>query len=156
MKKTRSATQRVNVANAVRIGNPPASPVLVRDVDEPVHRPLQIPGGIIFNFNGTANYPIFPVPAGKRFVIEYVSARVQLQPGQGLDQFDIWTTGGGVSLPHHMIATTQGNTGVSLVSQPVRFYADPGTLVSIFVRSTIQNVIGSGSLSLSGYLVDVA
>lgn len=154
--KTRKATQGVNVKNAVRIGNPPASPVFVRNVDDPVHKPIQIPGGIIFDSNGTANHPVFPVPAGKRFVIEYVSARVHLQPGQILDQFEIWTTGGEVMLPHQMIATPQGNTGVSLVSQPVRFYADPDTLISIFVRSTVQKVVGSGSLSLSGYLVDVA
>ena len=152
---TRKTTQSVKVENAVQIGNPPASPVFVRNVDDPAHKPIQIPGGIIFN-NGTANLPVFPVPAGKRFVIEYVSARVHLQPGQILDQFEIWTSTGGGMLPHQMIATPQGNTGVSLVSQPVRLYADPGTLISIFVRSTIQNVVGSGSLSLSGYLVDVA
>ena len=152
---TRKATQGVNAKKGGRIGNRPASPVFVRNVDDPVHKPIQIPGGIIFN-NGVANTPVFPVPAGKRFVIEYVSARVHLQPGQILDQFEIWTTAGGVMLPHQLIATPQGNTGISLVSQPVRFYADPGTLISIFVRSTIQNVVGSGSLSLSGYLVDVA
>jgi hypothetical protein len=153
--KTRKVTPSVNVKNAVRIGNPAASPVFVRNVDDPVHQPIQIPGGIIFDSNGTANHPVFPVPAGKRFVIEYVSARVQLRPGQILDQFEIWTTAGGM-LPHFMIATPQGNTGVSLVSQPVRFYADPGTLISIFVRSTIQKAVGSGNLTLSGYLVDVA
>lgn len=153
--KPKKATPSVNVKNAVRIGNPATSPVFVRNVDDPVHQPLQILGAIIFDSNGIANLPVFPVPAGKRFVIEYVSARVSLKPGQILDQFEIWTTGA-VFLPHYMIATPQGNTGVSLVSQPVRFYADPGTMVFMFVRSTIQKVVGSGNLSLAGYLVDVA
>ena len=152
----KKATQSVNVENPVQIGNPAASPVFVRNVDDPVHKPIQIPGGIIFDGNGVASLPVFPVPAGKLFVIEYVSARVHLQPGLILDQFDIWTTGGGVTAPHSLIATTQGNSGVALVSQPVRFYADPGTLVQIFVRSTIQNAVGGGSLTLAGYLVDVA
>jgi hypothetical protein len=150
--KSKKATPSVNVKNAVRIGNSKTNPVLVRNVDEPVREPIQISGGIIFDSNGTANQPVFPVPAGKRFVIEYVSARVTVQPGLILDQFEIWSNAGG-NLAHHMIASPQGNTGVSLISQPVRFYADPETLISIFVRSTTKKAVGSGNLSLTGYLV---
>ena len=152
--KTKKANPSVNVKNAVLIGNPPSKPVFVRNVDGRVHEPIQISGGINFDSSGTANQPVFPVPAGKRFVIEYVSARVQTQPGLILDQFEIWTNAGG-NLAHHMIATPQGKNGVSLISQPVRFYAGPDTLVSIFARSTTQKAVGSGSLSLTGYLVDV-
>jgi hypothetical protein len=152
--KTRKAKPSAKVKKAVRIRKRPTSAVSVRNLNDPLHQPLQIPGAIIFT-DGIAQLPVFPVPAGKRFVIEYVSARVRLKPGQILDQFEIWTSGG-VFLPHYMIATPQGNTGVSLVSQPVRFYADPGTMVSMFVRSTIQKVVGDGNLSLAGYLVDVA
>ena len=150
--KTKKAIPSVNVKNAVRIGNRNTNPVLVRDVDEQGREPIQISGGITFDSNGVANQPVFPVPAGKQFVVEYVSARVTVQPGLILDQFEIWTNAGG-NLPHHMIAIPQGNTGVSLISQPVRFYAGPETLVSIFVRSTIKKAAGSGNLSLTGYLV---
>lgn len=152
--KTRKAKPSAKVKKAVRIRKPRVSAVLVRNVDDPAHQPFQVSGGIIFT-DGIAQLPVFPVPKGKRLVIEYVSARVRLKPGQILDQFEIWTTGA-VFLPHYMIATPQGNTGVSLVSQPVRFYADPGTMVFMFVRSTIQKVVGDGNLSLAGYLVDVA
>jgi len=152
--KTKKATANVNVKNAVKIGNPLTKPVLVRNVDKPVHEPIQIPGGINFDANGTANHPVFPVPAGKRFVIEYVSARVQVQPGLILDQFEIWTDAPG-NLAHHMIAMPQGNTGVFLISQPVRFSAGPETMVSILVRSSGKKAVGSGNLSLAGYLEDV-
>jgi hypothetical protein len=148
-------TPGVNVKNAVRIKNLPANPVFVRNVDDGAHERIQISGAINFDSTGTVNHPVFPVPEGKLFVIEYVSARVQVQPGLIVDQFEIWTSAGG-NLPHHMIATPHGKSGVSLISQPVRFYAGPNTMVSIFVRSTTQKAVGSGNLSLSGYLVDVA
>lgn len=144
-------TPSVNVKNAVRIKNAAGDPVFVRNVDDGAREPIQISAGINFDSTGTVNHPVFPVPEAKLFVIEYVSARVQVQPSLILDQFEIWTNAGG-NLAHHMIGTPQGK-GIYLISQPVRFYAGPNTMVSIFVRSTTQKAVGSGNLSLSGYLI---
>lgn len=43
-----------------------------------------------------------------------------------------------------------------LVSQPIRVYADPGTVISVFVDPALEvNEARLGRLSISGHFVDV-
>jgi hypothetical protein len=119
-----------------------ASPLMVRDLDNPARQPFQV------ELDQTTF--AFSVPAGKRLVIEFVSARANSAPGFSLLSINVVTTVGGVTLQHPFVPVFVGKNGVDnsyTVSQPTRLYADPGTTVDI--------TLGSGTVILSGYFVDV-
>ena len=65
----------VSVVNTpgVKVSNPADSPVLVREVGSPAREPIQLTGeGLLGLF--------YEVPAGKRLVTEYASARALVDP----------------------------------------------------------------------------
>src|SRR5437899_11619632 len=76
----------VNVVNTpnVNVVNTTASPVPVRDVDNPARQPFQAEamGGFADGASTTGDIPIGAVPAGKRLVIEHVSAFGRMLPTQ--------------------------------------------------------------------------
>jgi hypothetical protein len=84
------------------------------------------------------------VPAGKRLVIEYVSARIEDPSSR---EISITTTGGGTRVSH-WIPLTEPFVTISNAAQDVRLYADPGTQV-------LACVDGLGQVALSGHLVTV-
>jgi hypothetical protein len=84
------------------------------------------------------------VPAGKRLVIEYVSARIEDPSSR---EISITTTAGGTTVPH-WIPLTEPFVTISNAAQDVRLYADPGTQVQACVD-------GLGQVTLSGHLVAV-
>jgi hypothetical protein len=86
------------------------------------------------------------VPAGKRLVIEYISANVE---DATLNNMTIQTTAGGSTVAHYFLLTPPPETStISIGSQAVRLYADPSTQVSVCVA-------GLGVVSLTGYLVQL-
>src|SRR6266568_4786805 len=68
----------------VMVVNTPASPVPVRDVDNPARQPFQaeVVGGFADGASTTGDIPITTVPAGKVLVIEHVSVFGAMLPGQ--------------------------------------------------------------------------
>src|SRR5437899_6396572 len=68
----------------VNVVNTTASPVPVRDVDNPARQPFQAEavGGFADGASTTGDITIGAVPAGKRLVIEYVSAFGRMLPTQ--------------------------------------------------------------------------
>jgi hypothetical protein len=140
-------------ANGVRVTNPNANPVPVRDVDtdsrERVNlvKELHVQAG-----EPNLNFQILTVPLGKRFVIEYVDARVRT--GAAATPFVSITTN---AIEHNVVMFHQGDIAgadFSVGAQVVSLYAEPQTLVSgYFLRS--PQVGGEVTVSLSGYLVDV-
>jgi hypothetical protein len=85
------------------------------------------------------------VPAGKRLVIEHVSARIETPADR---EISITTTAGGATAPHWFLLSEPFVT-ISIASQDARLYADPGTEV----RACVQ---GLGQVTLSGHLVSLA
>src|SRR5438132_10795306 len=83
-----SSPSNVNVVNTpnVNVVNTPASPVPVRDVDNPAKQPFQAEamGGFADGASTTGDIPITTVPAGKRLVIEHVSVFGTMLPLQRL------------------------------------------------------------------------
>src|SRR6266568_1260283 len=79
-------TQDVNVVNTpnVNVVNTTASPVQVRDVDNPARQPFhaEAVGGFADGASVTGGILIPTVPAGKRLVIEHVSVFGAMLPGQ--------------------------------------------------------------------------
>jgi len=64
----------------VTVAKPRSNPVLVRDVDNDARRPFQVQFSI-----GQTTLPT--VPAGKVFVIEYISGTIRVPNPQGLAGF---------------------------------------------------------------------
>lgn len=112
-------------------------------------------------FGGVASGAvIYTVPAGKRLVIESVTAMCGVPTTEKLYRAYVGFTNGGATLSHHLIPVDQGldanpNFRVSLVNWSGRLYAEAGVVqVGAFKTGTL-----SGSYtchySLSGYLITV-
>ena len=129
--------------------------VLVRDLDNPARQPVQTKATCASDFVG-CTVDLSSVPAGKRLVIEFVSmvgklsiaapnARLTVTTMVGSQQVNFACNGG-------TVLQTYGPEVV--VSQSVRLYADPGTIVSFSGQSN-SGVSHTYEFSLSGYLVDM-
>jgi hypothetical protein len=111
----------------------------------------------------------YTVPAGRRLVIEYVSAEVLAAPGcVTAPRITLNTTVGAVPVSHYFYPEDTGTVsdpgaGVERaygLSKPTKVYADPGTQVTIDIRtssSPLCSLLNAGldGLHVSGYLVDV-
>jgi hypothetical protein len=110
------------------------------------------PGGISATLN---------VPAGKRLVIETASLLVNLPVGQFIDAFTIRTSVGGQLADYSLFPNSVPSGGANLsafgITQPLKIYADPGTLVT---ATLVRGESAGGALNtgfyvvISGYLVD--
>lgn len=96
----------------------------------------------------------FTVPAGKRFVLEHVSAFGAVLPGQFARLYIKTTTDNG-TVTHHLASTPQGSlfeNDAFVINHFTRAYADPGTEVRFGISSTAD---ASAEVSFTGYYVDV-
>jgi hypothetical protein len=86
------------------------------------------------------------VPAGKRLVIEYVSADIEDSVTHSIV---IRTTAAGSTVDHYipLLGPPEGST-ISIASQAVRLYANPSTQVGVCLT-------GLAVVGLSGYFVPV-
>jgi len=156
----------VNVVNTpnVNVVNTTASPVPVRDVDNPAKQPFQaeVVGGFADGASSTGDITIATVPAGKRLVIEHVSAFGTMLPTQkvingGSDVIwaDPFST---LIVQYHWDSqgsNADGSRDYFVASQLVRFYANPGPIQCFAERdSTAGANPNSVTFTISGYLVD--
>ena len=140
--------------SAVEITN--TTPLAVRDADNPARQPFQGEASVAFPAGGDTINVFFTVPAGKRLVVEHVTATIAVSPGQHA-LMNVMTTANGNQAVHFMSPTPQGEwIGFQVfgVSQPVRFYADAGTQVRLQANKNGTTGIGSATVSLSGHLVN--
>ncbi len=114
-------------------------------------------------------FRVAEVPFGKRLVIEHVAFRVRsleaTAQGSAQPRFEtsaaLVTKANGVSAEHQLIVNRAdiGNSSFNVVSQPIRAYADPGSLVFVQVDGRYKANAGSlleiTHLTVSGHLVDV-
>jgi len=150
------------VNNTVKIDS--ASPLPMRDVENPARQPFQA------DAPSTGEFPdgmfvtlpmITTIPAGKRLVIEQVSVSGAMIKGQRMVTAGLHISNSGNNVQHFLTVTPQGSGGccrdVFIASQQVRLYADPGTIVSGFATRDVNTGFASAavSFSISGYLVDV-
>ena len=139
----------------VRVVNTPD----VRDADNPARQGFQQEVGVKVEEGGNTGLTDFEVPAGKRLIIEYVSAEVHTPAGQSCD-VRVGTFNNDTGRSHFFAATQVAPTNLGndiMVSQMTRLYADPGTKVGVVVRRVATSQAGSlqGVVSISGYLVNV-
>jgi hypothetical protein len=149
----------VKVVNTptVTVGNTAANPVLTRDANERAITPFETELGASF-LNGAqfSEEMDIAVPAGKRLVIEFMSAQVRIPTGQFVTG-EFATTVGGLSAVHYLAMTPQGKFGggdIFALSQPMEVSADPNTPVRIHMFRSDVTGQGFVQLSVSGYLVD--
>jgi len=150
-------------ANTVRLANTTASPLPVVDAND-ARQPFQASTSSIQDGTNVSTVTVATVPAGKRLVIEFVSATGQVPAGQHVAAMQITTiappTGGHT---HELLVNGQppfvNGDALFRASQQVRLYADPGStggadVRAHFIRSGIEGQ-GQFSVTISGYLVNV-
>jgi hypothetical protein len=100
------------------------------------------------------------VPAGKRLVIEHVSVRAELPPGQTA-RAAIVVSLDGKAVSHYLVMVGQGtvigeptNRAVFVASHPIRLYVDPGPRPAVTVERDNSDELGAAYASMLGYLVD--
>jgi hypothetical protein len=145
-------TVDVNVTNPVlpvEVSN--ADPVPVRDVDAAAREPFQTQT-VTTSFNSSSSSAdIVTVPAGKRLVVEHVSAWVNSTDDSGLASVTIGSGSQFDQLP----CFRTGQTGNGLnhfysCSMQTRYYVGPGETLSFFV-STASSDGGFHRSFVSGY-----
>ena len=127
-----------------------ASPLMVRDLDNPVRLP-------VYFTRDQGNDP-YIVPAGKRLVIEFVSGFIGISDDVQFQARKIFPVRFNLNASQSQLIFVVGDLDTLLgggrtygVSQTLRLYASPGTVIQLFPSSIAQ----FGSLAISGYFVDV-
>jgi hypothetical protein len=146
-----------SVSGNVSINNPAASPVLVRDVDDPARHAFQITlcfKSVTWTGGPCAADDHFTVPTGKHFVIEYVSGFCN----SGLDsvgRINVSTYVNNVQASHFLNDPTPFHSPIyggllEDFGQQVRIYADGGRDVSAGVNFPGESIC---YVTLSGYML---
>jgi hypothetical protein len=103
---------------------------------------------------------VYTVPAGKRLVIENVSAYCTTSPTEKVYRGSVYFNNGGGSVSHHLIPTYTGpdanpNFHTNLINWSGRLYADAGSVQF----GAFRNGTAAGSyacyVAISGYLITV-
>jgi hypothetical protein len=136
----------------------------VRDVENGVRDRVQSIGVVVLpNGIGGIEESVLTVPAGKRLVIDYVSARARVQPNQrpklsiitsvathGIDHFIPFTQL--TLLPNALFDNVR-----MIAGEKVQIYADPGSTVGAFFQRDSEDGLHEGSghcdVIISGHFV---
>jgi hypothetical protein len=153
-----SPSEPVPVTGMVNVGNLGNSPLPVRDVDNG-RQPFQETTTISLVGDSGHSTTIFTVPAGKRFIIETVSAHAELAPVDTPHRIEVITQLGNKTVFHRILVSRQGmdlnGQNVFVGTHYIRAYADPGTDVEFeFSHSNAANN-ASASITISGYFIDL-
>jgi len=152
----------------VTLSNTSATPLYVRDVDSSPLQPYMMwctldafspPGG---NFPSCIFNPT--PPAGKRFVIEFISLDLELSSGTKPVSMNFETEAAGQnSVATFLPVTFQGSTPYFtfpdhyLAAQQVRLYTDSSAPGPVLLNITVSDQNSSGSVTAyaSGHLVNI-
>jgi hypothetical protein len=164
-----TSTVQVSGTTNVKVQNDSSAPVPVQDVSKPKQTPFQVNqnfGPTPFLNNNPASVTI-TVPAGKRLVIEHVSARAQADFGAQTPVvlFSIATTVAGARVEHFLDASQVFNFNCPscnsptqshhVVSQAVKLSSDSGPTIQVIALSTSQTGVAFDiNFAISGYLED--
>ena len=127
----------------------------IRDVDNPARQPFMYTSTVPINDGRSEGYGSFPVPAGKRLVVETMTVfRDNARLGQSVQVLaDVEFNGqiGYFALPFVSATTAR----LSCISQSTRLYADPGTNVSFDLLRTGSSGNETDVVTVWGYLVNL-
>ena len=131
----------------------------MHDVDDAARQPVQFDATFQTSNTGAVITP-YVVPAGKRLVIELITGRVDVPPGQRIEAL-LTVTAGGKQLPHYLKFDPPYPAGPGVTADSfyttlaVRLYADPPTALGLSVNRNDVTGSFSGTLTFSGYLVNL-
>ena len=135
----------------------PATPDLVRNVDEPGFNSYQSWKSIVIDHAFTGN-DYFTIPANKLLVVEHISVSGDSDIGAGPVSVTLTCANGSSSFANHYLVltpqfniTSQGSTRY-VATQPLKCYAS-GTGLQVHVFASAINTIRVWNISVSGYLV---
>ena len=135
------------------------TPLPVKAADNPAFQPYEQSLSANAASNNSYAQVTFPVPAGKRLVVELVTIVINLPPGQYPQFIDVNSH----ELAPPTVPISFVNQSLFSVTQPMRFYAGAGTPTGgTFNNGVVVAVLRSGTtgnwgynVSISGYLVDL-
>jgi hypothetical protein len=134
----------------------------IHDVDNAARQAVQFSAGVEFTdgFRDSGTTFNFTVPAGKRLVIETISARIFVPAGQQVVaqiSTELNNSSAFVFLPFNFKFTEDLFPEDDYIATiPVRIYSDPGTRPSVLVRrNSTQGESASGSVQCFGYLINL-
>ena len=156
----------------------PAAPTQIRNIDNPGLQPFQAFSCGTYSEQtlttqygnrpfGTWKSDIAVVPPGRRLVIEFVTTRANLlpffeggPPKPRIDLISVGTRVGEAQGEHVLLPIDQSGDLIPdrvVLSQQVKgLYANPGTKVKLFARSSAQvDERSSVCFSIAGYLIDL-
>jgi len=116
---------------------------------------VQETGPILFKDGELEAYLTFPVPVGKRMILESVSARTEMTPGQTAAVQFMTTAGGGTAsfaLPMAYQGRYEKLGDISASALRLRAYADGGTVITFRINRSAVGDVASGFISISGVL----
>ncbi len=163
-------TVRAVVSTLVTVANTAANPVPV-DTTGDGRASIALVSGQQLNAPSTSGLQVFVnvndlstfiVPAGKRFMIEQVSAQVQSEPGgQPLLIMEL-NQGSGhpylISIPLTLVpvATTDSvlNLNAYAAMEKVTLFVDPGGPFQVYFQSQTPNSVANASVYVVGHLID--
>jgi hypothetical protein len=131
-------------AAPVQVANPDTSPVPVRILGNASYTPFQV------MLDQDAHEFSFPVPTGKRLIIEHFSAARLNANNNPTYRVIIQTQVNGVAVDHNFSQAPLIDELYQVADRQIKIYADPGTLVV----ATDNGTTGGGQIELSGYLED--
>jgi hypothetical protein len=158
------------VTTLVTVANTAASPVPVdtsadgrgsialvgsQQLNAPTTSGLQV-------FENVSDLSTFIVPAGKRFMIDQVSAQVQSQPGgQPLVVMELNQGNGHLYLAYIPLtlvpaATTESqlNLNAYVAMEKVSLFVDPGGPFEVYFQSETPNSVSNANVFVVGHLID--
>jgi hypothetical protein len=101
----------------------------------------------------------FTVPAGKRFVVEHISALARMPENQRPAEVGFNTTVNGKTAGNILLLVEQSSGGATahtfVANHMVQIYADPGTTIQV---SFLRNFSSGGAtlfVTMNGYLVPI-
>ena len=152
VKATQSGPWTVNLGPDAHVSIA-GQPITVKNLDEKGRNPYQQSGATGCNGSGLCDFAFPAVPAGKRLVIEHVSANVNPNPGVGVNGTFLEGAGGFTvfSLPGTSMATPE----LIAVNQTVLAYFDAGQTPFYRVAWSTSSNPGAFQVTISGYLVDL-
>ena len=151
-------TPTVNLAPGSSVAVTAATPLRVVDVNNGI-QPFQKYVGATNTGTNVHTFSLGTVPAGKRLVIEFVSAHGQVPAGEHVELFHLNTVAGPFGgATHDLLVQAQpaavSGDAIFRASQQVRIYADPGTTVTALIRTSTLGTT-TCAIAISGYLVDL-
>jgi len=142
------------------VGNTAANPVWIRDADGVARQPFETGDPLVAE--NTQLVRSFSLPIGNLLVIKHIFADVEVPRDQSVRATLTYNLAG-AQRTLHLVMTPQGTFGTQeffATSQPVEIAVDPSNPFQHVLLLTVERFgagafLGSGHVSLSGYLVDL-